>query len=150
MKYTGNDPNGINKIGSGSLDLQVEGQRLITFTTGSVEITGSLIVSGSIPLTLKTLNSEVNPQYLVSYDPTSGVVKYVDIAAGSSGLSGTSGTAGTAGSSGTSGASGTFGSSGVSATSGTSRSITYCPYSIRFRLWACRNTKTHFDITRGN
>ncbi len=126
MKYTGNNPNGINRIGSGSLDLQVEGHELATFTTSSVNITGSLIVSGSTPLTLQTLPSEVNPQYIVTYDPNTGVVKYADIGDGTSGASGTSGTAGTAGTSGTNGTSGTSGmngtagTSGISATAGTS------------------------------
>ncbi len=90
--------------------------------SGSAVITGSLVISGSAqPIIIQTLPYNASPNYIVTYNTSSGVVSYSDLPSnGSSGTSGASGTSGTSGESGTSGISGTSGTAGSSGTSGIS------------------------------
>jgi hypothetical protein len=84
--------------------------------SGSAVITGSLLISGSQPFVAIGLALDTAPAYITTYNPTTGVFKYVSTGS----LSGTSGTSGTTGTSGTSGANGSSGTSGLTGTSGTS------------------------------
>ncbi len=74
--------------------------------SGSAVITGSLIISGSspTPIIIQTLPVQDIP-YVVTYNPTTGVIGYVNATSGTSGIAGSSGTAGQSGTSGTSGTS---------------------------------------------
>ena len=90
--------------------------------SGSAVITGSLIISGSSqPIILQTLPVQPGP-YVVTYDPTTGVVGYVNSTSGTSSVSGTNGTAGVSGQSASSGTNGSSGTSGTSGAAGQSNS----------------------------
>jgi hypothetical protein len=85
--------------------------------SGSAVITGSLVISGSTqPIVLQTLPVQSGP-YVVTYNPETGIIGYVNSTSGTSGLSGSSGTAGVSGTSGTSGSNGSSGNTGISGTS---------------------------------
>ena len=101
--------------------------------SGSAVITGSLVISGSSqPIILQTLPvQDIN--YIVTYNPTTGVVGYVNSTSGTSGFSGSSGTAGQSGTSGTAGSSGSSGSSGVAGNSG--QSAASVVYHSRYCAW---------------
>ena len=48
MKYTGLNPNDINRIASGSLPVSVDNTRVTTFGTDSFTVSGSSTLSGSL------------------------------------------------------------------------------------------------------
>ena len=88
--------------------------------SGSAVITGSLLISGSQPFVAIGLALDTALEYITTYNPTTGVFKYVSTGSLVSGTSGTSGTSGSSGSSGTSGSSGSSGTSGIDGSSGSS------------------------------
>ena len=48
MRYTGQNPNGINQIASGSVAISVENTRVATFGTNTLQVTGSTVLSSSV------------------------------------------------------------------------------------------------------
>lgn len=60
MRYTGQNPNGINQVASGSVAISVENTRVATFGTNTLQVTGSTILSGSLAVTgPETLNGNL-------------------------------------------------------------------------------------------
>ena len=60
MRYTGQNPNGINQVASGSVAVLVENTRVATFGTNTLQVSGSTILSGSLGVTgPQTLNGNL-------------------------------------------------------------------------------------------
>ena len=122
---------------SAGITFPYSGSETTELPNPNAEITGSFLVTGSVGFKIDpTGNGSTGPygsenftietlplqdiSTIVTYDPSSKVVGYINITAGTSGWNGSAGTSGESGTTGTNGTSGFNGSSGGSGSDGTS------------------------------
>ena len=66
---------------------QIKGKQLVTnlHLSGSLTMTGSIVISGSNPLTIVGLQNNPSPNYNLTYNDLTGIVSYGVAASTSSG-----------------------------------------------------------------